>query len=106
MFIRCDLLISSLVRITSAHTTRREQEPVHEDALAVVVRIVRQQSVPFILLFAATVAAAPIRARFPMEKPVNLCRSTKNHEIHLRAHFLMDRLLEMLSINNRPDLSS
>ena len=38
-----------------ASTARREEEPVHEDTRAVIVRIIGQQSVPFILLLTSTV---------------------------------------------------
>lgn len=51
--------------LASAHTARREEEPVHEDTFAIVIRIVGEQSVPFILLLAATVIGAPIRLGFP-----------------------------------------
>lgn len=51
--------------LASAHTARREEEPVHEDTFAIVIRVVGEQSVPFILLLAATVIGAPIRLGFP-----------------------------------------
>ena len=50
--------------LASAHTARREEEPVHEDTFAIVIRVVGEQSVPFILLLAATVTGAPIRLGF------------------------------------------
>ena len=40
-----------------ADTTGGEEEPVHEDPGAVVVRIVGQQSVPLVLLLTGTVSA-------------------------------------------------
>ena len=39
-----------------AGTARWEEEPVHEDTRAVIVRIKGQQAVPFILLLTGTVA--------------------------------------------------
>lgn len=51
--------------LASAHTARREEEPVHEDTFAIVIRIVGEQSVPFIFLLAATVTGTPIRLGFP-----------------------------------------
>lgn len=47
--------------IAPADAARGEQEPIHEDALAVIIRIVGQQPVPFVLLFTATIASAAIR---------------------------------------------
>ena len=41
-----------------ASTARRKEEPVHEDARAVIVRIIGQQSVPLVLLLTGTVAIA------------------------------------------------
>lgn len=58
-------------RFTSAHTARREEEPVHEDTFAIVIRVVGEQSVPFILLLAATVAGAPIRLGFPENRKLS-----------------------------------
>ena len=40
-------------------TARREEEPVHEDTRAVIVRIIGQQSVPFVLLLTTTVMVTP-----------------------------------------------
>lgn len=51
--------------LASAYTARREEEPVHEDTFAIVIRIVGEQSVPFIFLLAATVTGTPIRLGFP-----------------------------------------
>lgn len=51
--------------IAPAHAARGEEEPVHEDALAVVVRVVGQQPVPLVLLLAAAVSRAPLRLGFP-----------------------------------------
>lgn len=52
-------------RLASAHTARREEEPIHKDTFAIVIRVVGEQSVPFVFLLAATVASAPIRLGFP-----------------------------------------
>lgn len=46
-------------RVTPADATGREEEPIHEDTGTVVVRVVRQQSVPFVLLLAPAVARTP-----------------------------------------------
>jgi len=54
-------------RIASANATGGEQEPVHEYALAVVVRVVREQPVPLVLLLASAISAAPIGLRFPIK---------------------------------------
>ena len=48
-----------------ASTARREEEPVHEDTRAVIVRIIGQQSVPFILLLTGTVTVTPQGGGFP-----------------------------------------
>ena len=48
-------------------TARRKEEPVHEDARAVIVRIIGQQSVPLVLLLTGTVTIAP-RCRCFAEK--------------------------------------
>ena len=45
--------------ILPASTTRREEEPVHEYTRAVIVRIIGQQSVPFVLLLTTTVTGKP-----------------------------------------------
>ena len=44
---------------TPADTAGGEEEPVHEDAGTVVVRIVGQQSVPLVLLLTGTVSVTP-----------------------------------------------
>ena len=36
-----------------------EEEPVHEDPGTVIIRIIRQQSVPLVLLFTGTVTVTP-----------------------------------------------
>ena len=51
--------------ILPASTTRREEEPVHEDTRTVIIRIIRQQSVPFILLLTGTVTVTPQGGGFP-----------------------------------------
>ena len=45
--------------VASADTAGGEEEPVHEDPGTVIVRVVRQQSVPLVLLLARTVSTAP-----------------------------------------------
>ena len=57
--------------IASANATGGEQEPVDEDALALVLQVVRQQAVPLVLLFAAAVAVAALRGGAPA-KPTSL----------------------------------
>lgn len=52
-------------RLASAYTARREEEPIHKDTFAIVIRVVGEQSVPFVFLLAATVAGASIRLGFP-----------------------------------------
>ena len=47
------------------NTARREEEPVHEDTRAVIVRIIGKQSVPFVLLLTTTVAVTPQGGHFP-----------------------------------------
>lgn len=56
------------LRIAAAYAARREQEPVHEDAATIVVRIVGEQTVPLVLLLTATIAAAAARLRFATKK--------------------------------------
>jgi len=64
-------------RIASANATGGEQEPIHEYALAVVVWVVREQPVPFVLLLASAISAAPIGLRFPSEQMQSVqCPST------------------------------
>ena len=45
--------------VLPADTAGGEEEPVHEDTRAVIVRIIGQQSVPFILLLTGTVPVTP-----------------------------------------------
>lgn len=56
------------LRVASTHAARWEEEPVHKDALAVVVRIVGQQTVPLVLLLAAAVPGAPLRLGFSVKE--------------------------------------
>jgi len=49
----------------SAGAAGGEEEPVHEDAVAVVVGVVGQQAVPLVLLLALAIASAANRARRP-----------------------------------------
>jgi hypothetical protein len=51
-----------------ADTAGGEEEPVHEDTRAVIVRIIGQQSVPFVLLLTDTVTTAPWGGGFAEEK--------------------------------------
>lgn len=78
--------IHHLRRVAPAHAARREQEPVHEDALAVVVGVVGEQPVPLVLLLAAAVAHAAGGA----------C---------LGAHLLVDGLLEVFRVDHGSDLA-
>ena len=48
-----------------ASTARRKEEPVHEDARAVIVRIIGQQSVPLVLLLTGTVSVTAQGGWFP-----------------------------------------
>lgn len=73
-------------RIAPADAAGREEEPVHEDALAVVVRVVGEEPVPLVLLLAAAVPGAAARAG-------------------LGAHLLVDGLLEVLRVHDRSDLT-
>ena len=57
-----------------ADTAGGEEEPVHEDTRAVIVRIKGQQSVPFILLLTGTVAGTAWGRGFT-EKEILLCFS-------------------------------
>lgn len=59
------------LRIATADAARREQEPVHENAATIVVRIVGEQTVPLVLLLTATFAAAAARLRFTA-KPIRI----------------------------------
>lgn len=45
-----------------------KQEPVHEDAFAVVVRVVGKKSVPFVFLLAAAIADTSLGLDFPERK--------------------------------------
>lgn len=72
---------------TPAHTTRGEQEPVHEDSFAIVVRVVSQEPMPLVLLLAAAVVVALLG-------------------LHGLADFLLYRLLQVLGVDNGPDLAS
>ena len=51
-----------------ARAARGKEEPVHEDALAVVVGVVGEQPVPLVLLLALAVARAPQRPRNSEER--------------------------------------
>lgn len=68
------------------HTARREQEPVHEDALAVVVWVVRQKSVPLVFLLTAAVVVAFLG-------------------LHRLANFLLYCLLQVLGVDDGSNLA-
>lgn len=61
LLLNLPLILSS--RITPAHAARREQEPVHENTLTIVIGIVSQQSMPLIFLLAAAIPCTTCRAR-------------------------------------------
>ena len=46
--------------IAATHTARRKQEPIHEYALAIVVWIVGEQTMPLVFLLTAAIASASI----------------------------------------------
>ena len=69
-----------------AGAARREEEPVHEDAVAVVVGVVGQQAVPLVLLLARAVPGAA-------QGPAGA------------AHLLVHRLLEVLRVDHRAHLT-
>lgn len=71
--------------IASANATGRKQEPIHKYALTVVVRIVREQPVPLVLLLASAVPAASIRLCFPAENVFYMQYSFGNPFIMIRA---------------------
>ena len=75
-------------RIFEAATraTRGEEEPVHEYAVAVVVGVVGEESMPLVLLLAAAIAGATKRPR-------------------RAAHLLMHGLLEVLRVHDGPHLA-
>ena len=54
----------------ATNTTRWKEKPIHEDAFAIVVGIISQQTVPLVLLLAAAVATATSSPRFPVTCPV------------------------------------
>ena len=62
------------VMMPPAHAAARVEEPVHEDALAVVVGVVGQQAVPLVLLLARTVTLASQGGRFPEVGEVKVVR--------------------------------
>ena len=68
-----------------AGTTGGEEEPVHEDAGTVVVRIVGQQSVPLVLLLTGTVSVTP-------------------QSEATAADLLVDGLVELLVVEDGPHL--
>ena len=51
--------------VASADTAGGEEEPVHEDPGTVVVGVVREQSVPLVLLFTRAVSVTPGRRVAP-----------------------------------------
>jgi len=65
----------------ATNTTRWKEKPIHEDAFAIVVGIISQQTVPLVLLLAAAVATATSSPRF-------------------RADFLMHGLFKVLSVDD------
>ena len=72
-----------------------EEEPVHEDAVAVVVGVVGQQAVPLVLLLAGAVAGATQRARgagkFEKFDYEHLNNGGKNYVHSLTCRFLGGR---------------
>ena len=76
---------SSVQRQTAAHATRRKEKPVHEDAFAVVVRVVGQQTMPLVLLLATAVSAATCRSR--LTKNVAIFRITRLVTFQSFAYF-------------------
>ena len=80
-----------------ASTARREEEPVHEDTRAVIVRIIGQQSVPFILLLTGTVTVTPQGGGFAANRadcyqPIG--------GIFLCADLLLNGLLKLLIVHD------
>jgi hypothetical protein len=53
-----------LQRIAATHAAAGKEEPVHEDALAVVVGIVGEQTMPFVFLFTAALTSTTICLHF------------------------------------------
>ena len=51
----------------SAHAAGWEEEPVHENPFAVIVRIIGQKAMPFVLLLAATLAVALLGLNSPVK---------------------------------------
>lgn len=50
--------------IAATDAARWKQKPIHEDALAVIVGIVGEQTMPLVFLFTATFTSAPARLHF------------------------------------------
>lgn len=63
---RISLVSLSLKRRASTNAARWKEEPVHEDAFAIVVRIVSQESMPLVFLFATAISITATSARFSL----------------------------------------
>lgn len=63
---------------TSADAAGREKEPVHEDPFAIIIRIVRKQTMPFVLLLAV---ALPV-ALLGLNSPAMTRKKNQDSEIH------------------------
>lgn len=61
---RISLVSLSLKRRASTNAARWKEEPVHEDAFTIVVRIVSQESMPLVFLFATAISITATSARF------------------------------------------
>ena len=80
-----------------ADTAGREEEPIHEDSRAVVIRVVRQQSVPLVLLLTCAVSAASwgfgfAASSYSCSKPPTILK--------IPAYLLVNCLLKLLVIQN------
>lgn len=62
-------------RQTPTDATRREEEPIHKNALAVVIGIVGKKTVPFVFLFTTAVTRAATRSRFPISNVIEIIKS-------------------------------
>ena len=84
-----------------ADTAGGEEEPVHEDPGAVVVGVEGEEPVPLVLLLAGTVSVTPSSRLAPAEI-VTHCTALG---VLLPAYLLVDRLLEVLVVEDGPDLA-
>lgn len=66
----------------ATHTARWEQKPIHEDSFAIIVRVVGEQTMPFILLLTTAITTTTTRRHFPTKHK----RNFHGHDYFIDSH--------------------